>query len=215
MKKLLFIVLVIPIIFLDYGCENNSTEPCDQDTSTAIARKPNLYLYPNETMLLSVEINFPKGGKIIESIPKYNDSWNISVESNGKINGTYDYLFYECEIPDLTQKENGWVIKTENLKEFFSSNLEIYGFNHDEINDFTEYWIPILKDYDYYEIYPQYKSTLDRIVKIEFSVEPENYFRLFYVIIGRNDKHLELSEPIMESANRENFYSVEWGVIID
>jgi len=215
MKKLLFIILVIPIIFLDYGCKNNSTEPSDQDTSTVIGRKPNLYIYPTKTMLLSVEINFPKGGKILESIPKYNTSWNVSVESDGKINGIYDYLFYECEMPDLTQKEKGWVIKTEKLKEFFSTNLETFGFNHNEINDFIGYWIPILKDYEYYEIYPQYKSTLDRIVKIEFSVEPDNFFRLFYVIIGRNDRQLELSEPIMESAKRENFYSVEWGVIIN
>jgi hypothetical protein len=215
MKKLLFVVLLIPIIFLDYGCEDNSTDPNYRDTTDVVARKPNLYIYPDETLELSIQLDFPKGGEIIESIPSYYNSWEITVEPNGTINELYDYLFYECRMPNLTQKETGWVVKTENLKEFFLNNLEKSGFNQYEIIDFIDYWIPIINEYKYYEVYPQYKTIIDKLIKINFSVDPDNFYRLFYLIIGRDDDNLSMAKPIIKTAKRENYFSMEWGVIIN
>ena len=214
MKKFIFLVLLLPVILLDYGCKDNSTEPDDVDTTNVIVRKPNLYIYPVDTLSLAIEINFPNGGDILESIPEYNDLWNILVFPNGKINNEFNYLYYECEIPDLTQKEYGWIIKKQNLEDFFSNNLFLSGFNNNETNDFIEYWIPLLVDYDYYEIYPQYKGTLEKVIEINFSKEPNNIYRLCYLIIGRNDDNLQLIEPQIERAVRLDYYAVEWGVIL-
>jgi hypothetical protein len=214
MKKFIFLLLLVPILILDFGCNNNSTEPNDNDTTTVIARKPNLYIYPEEKISLSIELVFPKGGTVIESIPEYNNQWEITVEPSGKINNSFDYLFYECEIPNLTQTKVGWLIEKRNLEDFFVNNLSNSGFNQREISDFNEYWIPLLSNYDYYAIYPQYKSDLDKIVTIYFSEEPNNFYRLFYLIIGRDDNNLEIEKPVLESAVRENYFAVEWGVIL-
>lgn len=214
MKKLLFLAILIPILFFDNGCKDNSTEPNDTDTTSAHVRKPNLYIYPNNNISLFVEIDFPKGGDIVESIPEYNDFWSIEVEPTGKINNDYDYLYYECDVPSFEQKEYGWIIKQDNLKIFFDDNLKQSGFNEKEKNDFLEYWIPELVNYKYYEIYPQYIATLDKVIKINFSIEPNNFYRLCYLIIGRDDNNLKLKEPEIESATRLDYFAVEWGVIL-
>lgn len=215
MKNIIFLILFIPFLFISYSCEvKSTTEPIYNDTTSAVDRKPNLYIYPNQTLTLSVEILFPNGGKILESIPEYQNSWNVIVNPNGKINDTYDYLFYECKMANLTQKEYGWVIERTNLKDFFIENLTTSGFNKNETNDFVEYWLPLLTDYKYFEIYPQYKSTLDEMVKINFSIEPEYFYRLHYLIKGRNNNQVDLVKPNIENAKRENYFAVEWGVIL-
>ena len=214
MKKLIFAASITLLLFLSFSCKDTPTEPVDISDSTYVdVRKPNLYIYPEQTLSLSVKIDFPNGGKVTESIPTYNNSWDITVTPNGRINNNYDYLFYECDVPDLTQKEYGWVIKTTELENFFNNNLSLSGFNQKEVSDFIEYWIPLLTNYNYYEIYPQYKTQLDEMIDIEFSDIPNNFFRLHYVIIGiDNDKQLPV--PQIESAIREKYYAVEWGVIL-
>ena len=211
MKIIIFLALLPILLFMNFGCKN-STEPKD-DIDSVIVYKPNIYIYPSEKKSLTVEVSFPQGGKIIESIPAYENSWKVEVDTNGKINNTYDYLFYECSVPDLFQMENGWIIKKEYLEKFFVNNLSESGFSEKEQNDFIEYWIPKLTDNEYYEIYPQYKSSLDKIIEINFSLEPDNFYRLFYLIKGRNN-NIQLKEPEIKIAIRQNFYSVEWGVIL-
>lgn len=213
MKNLLFLVFVIPILFINYSCDDSPTEPIGPDT-TIVAYKPNIYICPSETLSLSVEIFFPNGGEVLESIPNYKYSWEITVTPDGKIDNTYEYLFYECKMPDIAQKEYGWVIEASNLQDFFINNMKTSGFSQKEINDFIEYWIPILTEYKYYEIYPQYKSTLDEMVKINFSIQPNNFYRLFYFLKGRANDQVELLTPTIEKAKRENYYAVEWGVIL-
>lgn len=217
MKKLILIILSFVILFLNYGCEDNCTESNnnDSDTTSLVDKKPNLYIYPNQTLNLSIQIRFPNGGDVLESIPQYNNSWNITVNPNGKINDLYDYLYYECEMTDLTQKEFGWIVEQINLKDFFITNLSASGFNQKEINDFTDYWIPLLTDYNFYEIYPQYNSTLKEMIEIEFSIVPENFYRLHYLIKGRDNEEKHLLTPKIETAKRDNYFAVEWGVIID
>ncbi|MDO9391058.1 MAG: carboxypeptidase regulatory-like domain-containing protein, partial [bacterium] len=58
--------------------------------------KPNIYLYPTKQETLTVKVH-PKG-KITTSIPEYNTGWNVVVAPGGKINDTYDFLFYEATV---------------------------------------------------------------------------------------------------------------------
>lgn len=214
MKNVLLVVIVLSTTILQFGCKNNSTEPIDNNKDSIVVYKPNLYIYPTEELNLSIKIDFPNGGRILESIPEYKNGWDISVKPNGKINDIYEYLFYEYKVPDLTQKIYGWLITREGLKEFFENNMSLSGFNEKEIKDFTDYWIPLLKDYRYYEIYPQYINTLEKMSIISFSKEPKNIFRMQYIIRGRDNKNISLQNPIVETAKREGYFSVEWGVII-
>ncbi|NQV17798.1 MAG: hypothetical protein HQ534_04565 [Armatimonadetes bacterium] len=179
-----------------------------------IAFKPNIYIYPQKQMNLDVNINFPHGGEVTTSIPEYSDGWkNLKVEYSGLINGKHNYLFYESVNPDLSQYNAGWIIAQDDMELFFLENMNATGFNEQEITDFTDYWIPILKDYPYYAIYPQYKEQLDRIIQLNFSQKPDNILRLIYTLIGLQDNDSVLQEPEIPKFNREGFVVVEWGVI--
>ena len=176
--------------------------------------KPNIYIYPEEYITLDVAIDFPHGGFITESIPEYGDGWkNFRVEPSGKINDEFTFLFYESQNPDLCQYKKGWVVAQEDLENFFIQNLTETGFEGQEIIDFTDFWIPILKDHPYYAIYPQYKVQYGKMVELEFSVKPDNLLRLIYAIEGKEDDMLILHEPEIPDFEREGFFAVEWGVI--
>ena len=74
--------------------------------------------------------------------------------------------------------------------------------------------IPLLIDYSFYAIYPQYNEQISKMVELEFSVEPDNLLRLIYAIEGQQDNSLILHEPEIPDFNREGFFVVEWGVSI-
>jgi hypothetical protein len=180
----------------------------------SVDRKPNLYLYPEKKTKMSVSMDFPHGGKVIHSDPLYPVDWkNIKVKPNGKIDKKYDYLYYECQIPNYWQYLEGWVVKQENLSDFFAQNLKDYGFNEKEIEDFLEFWIPELKDAPNYEIYPQYTEMVNQVIKLHISPRPDTIMRLHYVI-WESEKYYYLPIPDIPDFEREGYYATEWGVIL-
>ena len=218
-KLLIILVFAVAVLITQSGCEDLPTETCDEDTthvdtSHVIVYKPNIYIYPTEQIDLSVNITFPLDGRVTESIPQYNTGWNVSVEPTGIIDGKYKYLFYECSIPNYFQKSTGWVVEQNNLKLFFKTNLSSHGFSENEIRDFTDYWIPKLDDSKYYEVYPQYSSDIEKMIVLNFSNKPENIFRLFYYIKGRDNNNIDIAVPTLAIGKRESYYVMEWGVII-
>ncbi|WP_400167860.1 hypothetical protein [Fidelibacter multiformis] len=179
----------------------------------AIVKKPNIYLYPEEECRLSVSLGFPQGGDVVISDPPYPHAWqDITVTPEGRIDNTYDYLFYEASVPDLWQRDKGWVISREDLSGFFSENLSAYGFNSREIDDFLEYWIPLLKNSTYYAIYPQHTADIDDVITLNISKTPDSILRLFYVI-KEVPEAKTLPEPVIPEFDRIGFAVTEWGVI--
>lgn len=221
MKRIIFLssaALITVMLIISNGCKH-STEPDEvpivvDTTGGFVERKPNIYLYPVEPCIVTVKIEFPLGGDIIESEPAYDNGWTVNVDPSGKINQEYDYLFYESSTPEVYQSQAGWIISKDSLKEFFSDNLSKSGFNDNEKSDFLEYWVPRLVDYDYYIIYPQYSPEIERIIKLNFSVKPDNVIRLFYVIKGTVNNKLNLLTPVIPQFKREGFVAAEWGVVL-
>ncbi|MCK4529830.1 MAG: hypothetical protein KAU44_01520 [Candidatus Marinimicrobia bacterium] len=176
--------------------------------------KPNIYLYPTKKTRMTVSLDLPEGGKITESIPAYPKKWkNIRVKSDGTINNKYDFLFYEADLPDIWQYDEGWVIAKEYLPFFFKTNLRDYGFNKKEIADFMEYWIPRMKEAPYYAIYPQHTAAIDRLISLIISKQPDSILRLFY-IFKPLDKFAELQAPEIPPFERKGFTVTEWGVVL-
>lgn len=176
--------------------------------------KPNIYIYPQQQMNLDVNISFPHGGEVTTSIPEYSSGWNdLDIDPSGKINDEFTFLFYESQNPDLCQYNKGWIIAQDDLEFFFIKNMVETGFEGQEITDFTDYWIPLLKNYPYYVIYPQYNEQLDRMIQLNFSQKPDNILRLIYTLKGLQDNDLVLQEPEIPEFKREGFVVVEWGVI--
>lgn len=176
-------------------------------------KKPNIYLYPTEPAKINLSLNFLKGGRLIKSIPKYPKKWqDISVKTDGKINSRYDFLFYEVGMRDTWQYSHGWVVKRENLSLFFRLNMEEYGFNKAEIDDFMAYWIPKLNTAEYYAVYPQTSTEIDPVIQIQCDPEPDSVLRLFYVFREMGG-FVDLPQPFIRYFLRDGFVLTEWGGI--
>ncbi|MGC9331572.1 MAG: hypothetical protein ACP5DZ_06825 [Bacteroidales bacterium] len=139
--------------------------------------KPNIYLYPESTMEIRMSVDFPQGGYITASIPEYNEEWKVTADSNSLIDGKYTYLYYESTQPDAWQKNYGWLIKSDELEDFFVPDLQELGFNDHEIDDFTEYWIFRLNQYEACLIYPQTKTNMDNLVELNITPAPDQSLR--------------------------------------
>ncbi|MCX6150678.1 MAG: hypothetical protein NTX22_09160 [Ignavibacteriales bacterium] len=220
MKKKLLVVFLIVVAILfssSTGCKKNSstpTEPIDTTGGGAVVRKPNIYIYPQVKSVVSVKLEFPLGGIVIESIPAYLGEWSVQAEPTGKIDNKYDYLFYEAKTPDIYQYSSGWIVNRDSLPLFFRTKLSESGFIDREINDFTQYWIQRLITYPYYFIYPQFSNDIDKIIRLKISPSPDNVLRLFFIIKGSEKNVIDLSKPIVPKFAREGFVVAEWGVVL-
>ncbi len=176
-------------------------------------KKPNIYLYPEKDKTVKVKLNRKNNSKITESIPEYNDGWNVFVQKNGRIDEKYDYLFYEGDITKPKNLKRGWCVEKKDIISFFEKILYEYGFNINEINDFIEYWSTHLPDGKYYEVYPIVDSEIDKYFSLEISPKPDSIKRLwFYVLPASSMKNLNL--PEVKKFLREGFTVAEWGVIL-
>jgi hypothetical protein len=216
--KLIVLQVMIGTLFLltstpFQSCIKPDEPKCD---SCALVKKPNIYLYPTERSQIRVNLIFPDGGKIITSIPDYRSGWTVTVDTNGIINDKYEYLFYESEQRDIWQLNKGWIIKSTELKAFFTENMIKHGFQGREIKDFLDYWIPRLTNSEYYEIYPQESNIIQKVIQLEISKTPDNILRLFYVIKGVNSDFTNKITLPDENPKfiRKGFCVTEWGVIL-
>jgi len=215
MNRAVFLILAFLPVLLLFNCKKDTssiTGISDSDSLGPIVRKPNIYIYPIEAIDLSIQVSFPNGGQIIESIPAYNGAWEINVLPSGLINNQYEYLFYEARIPELLQRDFGWVINGAGLSSFFRNNLDSLMFSMKEISDFIEYWIPLLDTEKNYIIYPQFNDDLNEIVQLKFSKTPDNVIRVFYLLEEYREGKL-VKIPQIPSYKRESFTVLEWGVV--
>ena len=220
--RLILIQIIIGVLLLIGLVPFQSCDPDDTNDETRCdtciyVMKPNIYIYPTEKSKISVNLSFPRGGKITASIPAYKNGWIVNVTPSGIINNKYEYLFYESYQPNVWQLNEGWIIKKSGLAVFFTDNMIKHGFDNKEIKDFTYYWIPRLTDFDYYEIYPQESSIIETVIKLEISKSPDNILRLFYLIKGVNTASNDnINIPVdTPPFSRTGFYVTEWGVILN
>ena len=177
--------------------------------------KPNIYIYSDKDINVNVKL-YPYE-YITKSIPQYDSKkgWNAIV-FDGSINGSNDFLFYEAKVPDLYfQRSEGFVVSDETLGSDLLNILSLYGFNEKESDDFIKYWENKLnKDTDYI-FYPQETDTVNKIMPVEISPEPETIFRLWFLIEPVENNNPSICEPAqIEKIKRQNYTLVEWGGVI-
>ncbi|MBO9594285.1 MAG: hypothetical protein J7599_15375 [Niabella sp.] len=212
MSKIYFLIALS--LFILPGCKKDKPEP-GRCKNCTIAYKPNIYLYPLKETDMQVRLSFPQGGSVIASIPTYHTGWNVRVAPSGKIEGQYNYLFYESEQPDNWQKDAGQVVSRDSLQQFFEADMAASQFKPHEISDFIDYWIPRLKSAPYYAVYPQEKPVIEKLIRLHFSEQPDAVLRLFYLVKAL-DKPIQLSPyPKKETVGRAGFHVAEWGVILE
>jgi len=171
---------------------------------------PYIYLYPEEQSDISVSLRFLQGGNVTESEPPYNNGWDVNVTPEGIINGQYNYLFYEGTMPHLPVPESGWLIGGDNLQGNISDLLLSLGFDENETEDFTDFWVPVIEGSPYYAFF---YLNADSIIGLDISPVPDNILRMFFYIEPL-DRPIAISSPELSNQfSREGFSAVEWGVI--
>ena len=90
--------------------------------STAEMGKPVVYLYPEKTMKVFVDVE-PTGGISI-SEPELGDGWNVVATPESKIYNfadrqVYPYLFWEGYSYDFKTPEEGFVVEADGIDRFF------------------------------------------------------------------------------------------------
>jgi len=212
MFALIFLSLILNNCKKDLESISGYTDADSTNYHPPYVRKPNIYIYPTDTIQLYIKIQFPNGGKLINSAPSYEDGWEIEVMPSGLIDNQYQYLFYEAQIPHLLQKEFGWIVTGTDLGSFFKNNLKSLLFSKKEIDDFIEYWIPLLDKTKTYSIYPSFNEDLESVMQLNFSIEPDNLIRVIY-IIEECQENKSIEPPQLPLFKREGFVVLEWGVI--
>ncbi len=205
------ILLDNPISNADIQALKNALPGCE--INEIRAKKPNIYLYPEKTEELSVSVT-PKG-KVTKSIPEYNGGWKVTVDPSGKIDNTYDFLFYEASINYQFTLDKGWIVNKDNFNEEMNSILTSIGLNSKEKADFIEYWSKELNwKSNRYAAYYLDPKEINEAIKLNLSKEPDSILRTyFYFVPIKDNKNLEIKKPEIKQFKRNGFTVVEWGGI--
>ncbi len=175
------------------------------------AEKPVIYLYPQEDSFINVTLNI--NGKITQSEPGYGNGWQVFATKEGIINGKYDYLFWEANLNKLDLPDEGWIVKYEDLKNWFDENLSALGLNEKEKRQFMEYWLGRLPKSEYYEIRLLSDEFMKQNMDLCVSPEPDTVIRLTFYFTPLSEK-INLPAPKIETPERKGFTVVEWGGIL-
>ena len=180
----------------------------DEDDGDITVYKPAIYLYPQETSRIKVSLSI--NGEITISEPEYNNGWDVVVEPGGKIEGRYDYLFYEARLNYLETPEEGWCVEYEYLELWMNDTLKELGLNDKESKEFKVFWLDFLPFANYYEIKLLSKEYLDLNIGLIIDPKPETIIRVM-LTFSPYQNVVEIDTPIIKTPIRSGFTAVEWG----
>ena len=124
----------------------------------------------------------------------------------------YGYLFYESQTyPWPWQRNEGFHIPAEAREETFREILSAYGLNHQEIDDFIEFWGEKLEPGHDYAMYPQTDVYVNEAMPVNITPEPDSILRLWFAFV--KDEQPE-RKAVIDPFSRDGFSVVEWGGFI-
>ncbi len=180
--------------------------------------KPVVYLYPEKTGDFSVYVE-PNGG-FTKTIPEYGTGWHVTATPDSRITDkktgqTYPYLYWSginTDIPSITE---GWIVKTEDTKEFLTEKLTKLGLNTQEIIDFNEYWIPRFEQEgaQQYKIMflPQARFEQMSPLRVVGSETPKNVIRVMMYAQPAQAGDVLPEQVLPPTPDRSGFTVSEWG----
>lgn len=177
--------------------------------------KPVIYLYPEETTDVHVEVDIDK---FTVTIPDYGtNGWTVSAQPNGQLlnyadGETYPYLFWEGYKKDSVSSNKGFVIKRDEIKSFLNDSLTKTGLNAQEKADFMEFWYPrMMKNPEpYFFISFVGTKEFNKVAPLTIEPQPETLIRVFmYYDPIYVPFHAEKQE--LKSIPRNGFTVIEWG----
>ncbi len=201
---ILIIINGVLVAYLDDVNSNNGTD--------MIAFKPVIYLYPEETEDVNVDLKLD--GYITSSYPPYNDGWTVTAEPDGTLTDDsermYNYLFWEGVFlhPDFDYNHY-FCVPGDATMEFLEDYLRCAGLTDKEAGDFISYWLPKMESNKYNLIYFQ-TDEYEKEAKLSVSPSPDTIIRVYMVFEGSED-YKESTAVMPETPERIGFTVVEWG----
>lgn len=175
--------------------------------------KPIIYLYPEETTELTVNLGKPEN--IACSYPEYRNGWNIIANTDGTLIDTKTgrklySLYWEGIHSEPYNFEEGFVVEGNATIQFLEEKLEILGLTEIEAEEFIVYWLPKLQENEYNYIRFATIDEINKNMPLEFSVEPDTIIRVLMQYKAL-DNYIEVNEQKLETPERTGFVAVEWG----
>ena len=181
-------------------------------TAPMAARKPVIYLYPEETMDISAELEYE--GDLTVTYPAYNNGWKVTAKPDGTLTNhadgrEYSYLFWEGKGYGEMDFSEGFVVKGEDTVSFLQDKLSEMGMTPREYNEFIVYWLPQMEQNPYNLIAFQQEAYTEA-AKLTVTPAPDSLLRVFMT-------WKPLAEPVdipvqeLPAFNRHGFTVVEWG----
>ena len=178
-------------------------EECDPD----VTYKPILYLYPNHDMNISVKLD--KEESIISSYPKYDNGWNVFVNSDGTIK-YQDRDYYALYWDEYIDFSEGFYVNREDALTFLEDKLDYIGLTNREANEFIMYWLPVLEQNEHSLVYFELTDEREKNNKIYIKPEPDSLLRI-NMHIKKANGYTKIKEQELEQFTRKGFTVVEWG----
>jgi hypothetical protein len=173
-----------------------------------VIMKPAVYLYPEETTMVSVNLTFD--GDLTFTDPPYENGWEIVAHPNGTLEGGYPYLFYEGRLRSIEMPVRGWCVQYENVGQWMQDTLPVLGLSGSETRDFMEYWMVKLPSAEYYAIRVLSNASLHTHLKLDIRPSPDTLIRVI-LIFSPLLTPIRLNPPTLNTPQRSGFTVVEWG----
>ena len=175
--------------------------------------KPIIYVYPTEDTDVTIKLSNPEN--LTTTYPKYNNEWKVKALTDGTLidhnNKKYYALYWESESNKKNDlKEDGFVVKGEDIASFLEEKLEILGLNYKESNEFIMYWLPRLEKNKYNYIRFQTMDEINSDMELDINPKPDTLIRVMMEYKGL-DKKIKVTEEKLTKAERKGYTVVEWG----
>ena len=184
----------------------------DFELEEGVDYKPVIYLYPEQPTDVKVKLDY--NGKLTVTDPYHGEGWEVTAQSDGTLTtsdgSVYPYLFWEGERNFEYELTEGFCVSGADTEKFLLEKLSFLGLSEKETADFTEFWLPHMKNNAYNIITFRGEDYTDNAV-LDISPRPETVIRVF-MTVKPSDKYVDIASQKLEKApERSGFTVVEWG----
>ncbi|MBQ1284948.1 MAG: SH3 domain-containing protein [Lachnospiraceae bacterium] len=182
-------------------------------TASGGMAKPAIYLYPETSQVVSVDVELSEGN-FTRTAPLYHNGWNVLAAPNGTLTDlatgeTYDYIFWESDSEPAYDWSEGYVVAGKDTRAFLLDILPKMGLIPSEYLEFINYWQPRMQKNAYNLITFQEECYTDA-AKLKIDPQPDSCLRIF-MAYKAIDTPIDIPAPKITPFERKGFTVVEWG----
>lgn len=180
----------------------------------AVAKKPVIYLYPEEETDVHVELELTEAD-LSTTYPKYNNGWDVTASPDGtllnKADGTHHkYLFWDAtNCRTRFDFSKGFCIAGSDTESFLKEKLTYMGLTEEEMNEFIVYWLPLM-EHNKYNLISFQGDAYTNSAKLNITPTPDSVLRVFMAYVPLEEA-VETEPQQLEGFERKGFTVVEWG----